>query len=291
MERMNPFAAPLASWYETSARDLPWRRPSATPWGILVSEIMLQQTPAARVIPYWETWMRLWPAPADLAEATTAEVIQSWGTLGYPRRALRLRECATTITNLYGQVPENEADLRSLPGIGDYTSAAISAFAYGKRTVVLDTNIRRVISRAHLGEALPPPHLTTTERAMAAHLVPEDPAESVTWNQSTMELGAVICKAREATCDSCPIINLCEWRKANYPADLHAGQRRPQPWEGTDRQARGRIMSYLREAEGELVPIAAILAATPREAQTQRAIKALVTDGLAHQEGEALRLP
>lgn len=291
MEAMNPLFAPLAAWYTSNARDLPWRRPTATPWGILVSEIMLQQTPAARVIPYWESWMDLWPEPADLADATPAEVIQAWGTLGYPRRALRLRECAAVIAEQYGQVPDNEEDLRALPGIGDYTAAAVAAFAYGKRTVVLDTNIRRVISRAHSGQALPLPHLTSGERAVAANLVPDDSAESVLWNQSTMELGAVICRARDADCDSCPVKDLCAWRAAGYPGDLHAGKRRTQPWEGTDRQARGRIMAILREADGELVPIDAILAATPRDHQTLRAIDALIADGLAVRDGEAMRLP
>jgi len=288
---MNPLFGPLARWYDAHARDLPWRRKSATPWGVLVSEIMLQQTPAKRVIPYWEAWMSVWPCPGDLAEAKPAEVIQAWGSLGYPRRALRLRECAIVIEKEYGEVPRAEDTLRTLPGIGEYTAAAVAAFAYGERTVVLDTNIRRVISRSYIGEALPLPHLTSGERAVAASLVPADAAESVKWNQATMELGAVLCRARDADCDSCPVKDLCAWRWADYPGDIHAGRRRTQGWEGTDRQARGRVMVYLREADGESVPIAAIVENTPREAQTLRAIDALIADGLAVREGEALRLP
>jgi len=288
---MNPLFTPLAAWYDANARDLPWRRKDAAPWGILVSEIMLQQTPANRVTPYWERWMSVWPSPSDVAEASPAEVIQAWGSLGYPKRALRLRECAIAIEQKYGEVPHTEEQLRTLPGIGEYTAAAVAAFAYGERTVVLDTNIRRVISRTWVGEALPLPHLTSAERSMAASLVPLDRAESVKWNQATMELGAVICRAREADCDSCPVKELCAWSGADYPGDIHAGRRRTQPWEGTDRQARGRIMAFLREADGESVPIAAIVAGTPREEQTRRAIDALIIDGLAVREGEALRLP
>jgi len=204
---------------------------------------------------------------------------------------LRLRECAIVIEEEYGQVPRTEESLRALPGIGEYAAAAVAAFAYGQRTVVLDTNIRRVISRAYAGEALPLPHLTSAERAMAASLVPLDAHESVKWNQATMELGAVICRARDADCDSCPVKDICAWKQADYPGDIHAGRRRTQSWEGTDRQARGRIMAFLREADGESVPIAAILEGTPREAQTRRAIDALIADGLAQRDGEALRLP
>jgi len=282
---------PLSLWYDANARDLPWRRKGATPWGILVSEIMLQQTPAKRVIPYWERWMSVWPRPGDLARAQPGEVIQAWGALGYPRRALRLRECAVTIDKEYGEVPRTEDTLRTLPGIGEYTAAAVAAFAYGCRTVVLDTNIRRVIARAYAGEALPMPHLTAAERTMAANLVPTEAKDAVKWNQATMELGAVVCRARDADCESCPVKDICAWRSADYPGDIHAGRRRTQPWEGTDRQARGRIMAFLREADGESVPIAAILAGTPREAQTLRAIDALIADGLARRDGEALRLP
>ncbi len=290
-DQANPLAAPLADWYRAEARDLPWRRPTATPWGILVSEIMLQQTPASRVTPYWQAWLERWPAPSDLADAAPAEVIQAWGTLGYPRRALRLRECAAAIAQDHDdEVPHEEAVLRGLPGIGDYTAAAVAAFAYGRRTVVLDTNIRRVIARAQAGQALPPPHLTAAERAMAEALVPPDPAAAVRWNQATMELGALVCRARSQDCETCPIAGLCAWRAAGHPGDLQAGRRRTQAWEGTNRQARGQVMALLREAEGEAVPVAAVLSLGDR-ARYERAIEGLVADGLAVREGEALRLP
>ncbi|MDR0284182.1 MAG: A/G-specific adenine glycosylase [Propionibacteriaceae bacterium] len=286
---MNTLAEPLGEWYRACARDLPWRDPAVGPWGILVSEIMLQQTPAARVVPFWHAWLAVWPRPSDLAAAAPAEVIQAWGTLGYPRRALRLRECASVIACQYRDVvPADETTLRSLPGIGEYTAAAVAAFAYGQRTVVLDTNIRRVIARAYGGEALPPPTLSNEERATAAALLPTGRAESVTWNQASMELGATICASRTWACDSCPVKELCAWRTAGYPGDLHAGRRRTQPWEGTHRQARGRILALLREAEGESVPVAALL---PVHRAAARAITTLVADGLAVRDGEALRLP
>jgi A/G-specific adenine glycosylase len=263
-----------------------------SPWGILVSEIMLQQTPGARVIPYWTRWMERWPTPVDLADATPAEVIQAWGTLGYPRRGLRLRECGVVIATSHGgAVPRDEIVLRTLPGIGEYTAAAVAAFAYGQRTVVLDTNIRRVIARTVGGQALPNPALTNPERALAASLLPDDPAESVRWNQATMELGATLCAARSTMCEPCPVKDLCAWRAASYPGDLHAGKRRPQGYEGTDRQARGRVLAMLREADGELVPIEAMLAALPRRDQAERAVESLLADSLAERIGEALRLP
>ncbi|MDR2973738.1 MAG: A/G-specific adenine glycosylase [Propionibacteriaceae bacterium] len=288
----DPLVAPLIAWYLANARDLPWRRAGVAAWGVLVSEIMLQQTPANRVTPYWRAWMERWPRPSDLATATTAEVIQAWGTLGYPKRALRLQQCGSVIARDHDDVvPRSESTLLGLPGIGEYTAAAIAGFAYGQRTVVLDTNIRRVIARAHVGEALPLPHLTKSERDMATSIVPCDPATAVLWNQSTMELGALICQARTADCDACPVRSPCAWLANGRPGDLHADRRRSQPWEGTDRQARGRVMALLREAEGELVPVAAILANSPRQAQTRRAIETLIADGLATQLGEAVRLP
>ena len=118
----------ITSWFKKNARDLPWRKTDA--WGVLVSEIMLQQTPVARVLPVYTEWMKRWPTAAHLAKATPAEVITAWGRLGYPRRALRLHECAKVITNeLGGEIPTTEVELRKLPGIGEYTAAAMVAFA------------------------------------------------------------------------------------------------------------------------------------------------------------------
>ncbi len=292
MVAMNRLAPALAAWYATAARDLPWRRAEATPWAILVSEIMLQQTPAQRVLPAWTAWLERWPRPRDLAVASAAEVISAWGRLGYPRRALRLRECAAAIAEGYGdQVPGSEVVLRGLPGIGEYTAAAVACFAYGQRTVVLDTNIRRVLTRAIDGQALPPPHLSAAERRVAAELLPEAAPDAVVWNQATMELGALHCRARGPECDPCPLRSSCAWRVAGHPGDLHAGRRRPQPWEGTNRQARGRVMARLRDAEGGIVPIEVLVAESPRPGQTRQIIDDLIADGLAERAGDGLRLP
>jgi len=291
MRGMNPLEGPLASWYGAMARDLPWRAADTTPWGVFVSEIMLQQTPGARVIPYYLDWLARWPTPYDLGRATPAEAILAWGTLGYPRRALRLRECGEIIGAEYGNVvPSDEGTLRGLPGVGEYTAAAVAAFAYGQRTVVLDTNIRRVIARAWVGAAGAPPSLTQAERTVAAELLPATASAAVMWNAATMELGAVICRVRSPECDRCPVRELCAWRAAGYPGDPYADRRRTQPFEGTNRQRRGQIMAVLRTADGELVPIAALVQRWPGDG-TVAALNGLVADGLAVREGAAVRLP
>ena len=146
----------LLSWYGRAARDLPWRDPAATPWAVLVSEIMLQQTPVARVLPAYARWLDRWPTPAALAAATPGDAVRAWDRLGYPRRALRLHAAATTIVARHdGEVPADYAQLRALPGIGDYTAAAVAAFAFRQRHAVLDTNVRRVLARLVSGVAEP----------------------------------------------------------------------------------------------------------------------------------------
>lgn len=151
------YTEPILGWYAEHARDLPWRAPDATPWGILVSEVMLQQTPVARVLPIWRRWMERWPTPAALAAEPSGEAVRAWGRLGYPRRALRLHACAVAITERHGgQVPSSYEALRELPGIGAYTAAAVASFAYRQRHAVLDTNVRRVLARLIGGVEYPP---------------------------------------------------------------------------------------------------------------------------------------
>ena len=164
----------VIDWYQDHARDLPWRRPGTTPWGVLVSEVMSQQTPVSRVTPAWTAWMARWPGPADLAGAPVAEVLHAWGRLGYPRRALRLRECAAAVVERYdGVLPADPDALLALPGVGEYTAGAVLAFAYGRRALALDTNVRRVLARAVGGSALPAPSLVRAERDRAAALLPQ----------------------------------------------------------------------------------------------------------------------
>src|SRR5690606_19947944 len=188
--------------------------------------------------------------PADLADAPTADVLRAWDRLGYPRRALRLQQCAVALVERHGgEVPSAEEDLRALPGIGDYTAAAVLAFAFGRRSVVLDTNVRRVLARTRAGLALPPPHLTATERAAADDVVPADDVTAARWSAAVMELGALVCTARTPRCDVCPVADACAWRADGRPDDPWAHVRRRQAWAGTDRQVRGLVMAALRAAD------------------------------------------
>jgi A/G-specific adenine glycosylase len=291
MVRVNPYARTMASWYAAHARDLPWRAPDRTPWGVLVSEIMLQQTPVCRVEPAWRAWLARWPVPAALAAVAPAEAIRAWGRLGYPRRALRLHECACQIVDQCGgQVPDTEAELRQLPGIGAYTAAAVASFAFGRRAVVVDVNIARVLTRLVAGVALPEPSSSRAERELAVRLLPSDSAESVSWNQAVMELGALVCRKVSPACGDCPLIHTCRWVALGRPADTHADRRRVQGYEGTDRQARGRVLALLRESP-QPVPVDEVIAALPREAQARAAVKSLVKDGLVVRYDDALLLP
>jgi A/G-specific adenine glycosylase len=276
----HPLVEPVVAWFGRSARDLPWRAPGRTPWGVLVSEVMLQQTPVARVVPLWSAWMERWPTPADLAAAGTDEVLRAWDRLGYPRRALRLQRCARVLVEHHGgTLPVTEAELLALPGIGTYTAAAVTSFAHGHRAVVVDTNVRRVLARAVDGVALPAPHLSAEELRRADDVVPHDDASATRWNAAVMELGALICTARAPRCEACPVQDACAWRAAGMPADALAHRRRRQGWAGTDRQVRGRIMSELRAAR-RAVPLGELVAATTDSAQLERSLAGLLSDGL-----------
>lgn len=269
---------PILNWYAEKARDLPWRRPDATPWGILVSEIMLQQTPVVRVLPAWQEWMRRWPAPADLAAEPPGEAVRAWGRLGYPRRALNLHACARTITAEHGgEVPSGYAELRALPGIGEYTAAAVASFAFGGRHAILDTNVRRVLARAVTGVEYPPKTTTSAERRLAESLLPA--VDAPRWGVAVMELGALVCTARSPRCADCPVADRCAWRLAGRPA--HDGPpRRGQTYAGTDRQCRGRLLAVLRQAHGP-VPKSALDVVWDDAVQRERALDALIADGLA----------
>ncbi|WP_448631783.1 A/G-specific adenine glycosylase [Cellulomonas soli] len=272
--------APVLAWFDEHARDLPWRAPDRTPWGVLVSEVMLQQTPVVRVEPAWRAWMARWPEPANLASAATADVLRAWDRLGYPRRALRLQACAQAVVERHdGRVPDTEEQLLALPGVGAYTAAAVVAFAFGGRSVVLDTNVRRVLARSVDGEALPSPSPTVAERTRAAAMVPADDATAARWAAASMELGALVCTARSPRCGQCPVAAMCAWQLAGCPDDVHAARRRTQPWEGTDRQVRGRVMGLLREAL-EPVPADAVEALWPERTQLARCLDGLLADGL-----------
>lgn len=283
----------VIAWFGQNGRDLPWRHEGVSAWAILVSEVMLQQTPVVRVLPRWEEWMRRWPEPADLADAPTAEVLRCWDRLGYPRRALRLQECARALVREHGgRVPHGEEALRALPGVGEYTAAAVTAFAHRRRAVVVDTNIRRVLARAVRGRALPDRSYSAAERSLATRTLPAEEARSVAWNQAVMELGALVCTARSPDCAQCPLAAAgCAWVAAGRPA-AEEDTRRRQAFEGTDRQLRGQIMALLRR-DGE-VGEAALLALDATDApRVHRCVQSLLADGLAvrGREREGLRLP
>ena len=270
---------PLLEWYAVSARSLPWRQANPDPWGVLVSEIMLQQTPVNRVLPAWETWMTRWPSPHDLAAEPTGEAVRMWGRLGYPRRALRLHAAAVACVEKFGgRVPTTYEDLRSLPGVGDYTAAAVLAFAYGRRSVVLDTNVRRALARLLEGKALAGPSVTKAERRRAEEVLPDDEATAALWSVALMELGALVCTATSPSCTACPVATMCTWLASGRPA--HDGPiRAAQPFAGTDRQVRGLIMAVVRDAETPVAK-ASLDAVWPDPMQRERALDSLVVDGL-----------
>ena len=278
----------IMAWFERSARDLPWRR-NASPWAILVSELMLQQTPVPRVVPVYEAWVERWPTPSSLAAEAPGEAVRAWGRLGYPRRALRLHAAAVAIVERHGGVvPDDLDDLLALPGVGSYTAAAVSSFAFAGRQVVLDTNVRRVFARIARGQQFPATSVNAAERDLAASLLPLHDAHR--WAGATMELGAVICTARAPRCDECPVESWCRWRAAGHPE--FDGERRPtQSWEGTDRQCRGRLMAVLR-ATHDPVPKSQLDLVWPDAVQRERALDGLVADGLVEPVGyDSFSLP
>lgn len=274
-------AGSVLPWYRANARDLPWRRPEATPWAVLVSEVMLQQTPVARVLPAYEAWLTRWPTPAALGADSRGEAVRMWGKLGYPRRALRLHECAVAIVERFdGEVPSDVEALESLPGIGTYTARAVAAFAFGRRVPVVDTNVRRVVARLveGVGSAGPP----STRRYLAAveTLLPEDPATAAEVSVALMELGALVCVAGAPQCDRCPLLASCAWNLAGRPA-YDGPTVRPQPFAGTDRQVRGLLLDVLRAHDGAVTK-AQLDAVWSDDVQRERALASLVTDGLLH---------
>ncbi|EAR25135.1 adenine glycosylase [marine actinobacterium PHSC20C1] len=285
------FSLVTREWFNEHGRDLPWRHDGFGAWGILVSEIMLQQTPVARVIPRLEQWLDRWPTPAALAADSPGEAVRAWERLGYPRRALNLHAAATAITkNHDGTVPEDVQSLLALPGIGDYTARAVAAFAYGHRHPVVDTNVRRVIARAVAGQGEAGPPSTRRDLAAMELLLPEDPVAAQLTNAAVMELGAIVCTAKRPLCDECPVRELCQWRARGYPPFEGKRQAVQKRFEGSDRQVRGLILAELRASD---VPVTAgeIAQVWPDAEQRERALAGLLADGLAVQNKSDFELP
>jgi A/G-specific adenine glycosylase len=282
MQRLSadpPFASRISDWFSEHARDLPWRRPGTSAWAVLVSEVMLQQTPVNRVLPVYLTWLERWPTPAALAADSAGAAVRAWGKLGYPRRALRLHSCAVAIAERHdGQVPDALADLLALPGVGDYTARAVLAFAFGSRAPVVDINVRRVLARAIDGEGMPRPPSTNRDLAAIEPLLPITDRAAARFSAAIMELGALVCTASAPGCPSCPVAGECAWRLAGYP-DYTGPTTRPQRFIGTDRQARGQLLDVLRAATGPVLP-AELDLAWPVADQRRRALDSLIVDGL-----------
>ena len=277
MERVPDLASDVTRWYATAQRDLPWRRPGTSPWAVLVSEVMLQQTPVARVTGPYAAWLDRWPTPAALAADSPGEAVRMWGRLGYPRRALRLHACAIAVCERYdGQLPRTVEELLTLPGVGDYTARAVAAFAYRQRVPVVDTNVRRVVARVVEGRA--DAAVRRADLALVEDLLPADAEDAATASVALMELGALVCTARAPRCPSCPVRSRCAWAAAGSP-ELEAPVKRAQAFAGTDRQVRGRLMAVLRDAPAA-VTAEALGAAWDEPVQRARALDGLVADGL-----------
>jgi len=272
-----PIVEPLLRWYAGAARDLPWRRPGTGAWGVLVSEVMLQQTPVNRVLPVYSDWVQRWPRPQSLAVDGRGEAVRMWGRLGYPRRALRLHESAVAIVERHaGAVPADLDALLALPGVGAYTARAVATFGYGRRHAVVDTNVRRVAARLVLGQERAP--TSAADLALVEPLVPAEPAAAARFAAALMELGALVCTARSPRCPSCPLAQTCAWRRAGRPAS-DAPRRRAQPYAGTDRQVRGVLLGRLRLADGP-VDAGVLAGSWPDELQRDQALASLLADGL-----------
>lgn len=240
-------------WYGEVARDLPWRR-TDDPYAILVSEVMLQQTQVARVVPRFQEWIGRWPTAAALAAADRRDVLAAWVGLGYNSRAVRLQDaCATVARDGW---PADARGLRALPGIGPYTAAAVASFAFGERIAAVDTNVVRISERLGLGGP--------------DDLLPDD-HRAPTWNQAAMELGATVCRARAADCPRCPAARWCRSAgRVVVPPRAPGGTR--VRFEDTDRFVRGRIVAAL--ARDEPWPDAV------EPVRIERALDGLVRDGL-----------
>lgn len=282
VESRPPLADSVGTWFRAHARDLPWRRPGTTPWGVLVSEFMLQQTPVARVEPVWLRWLSEWPRPSDLAAVPGAEVIRAWGKLGYPRRAQRLHATAIAVATQHGDVvPDGVEALEALPGVGAYTARAVLAFGYGRRVAVVDTNVRRVVARAVDGAGDAGPARVAADLAAVERLLPPGDAQAALVSAALMELGAVVCTARAPRCAGCPVRASCAWLAAGRPP--YTGPRRPvQGFAGTDRQVRGRLLDVLRAAR-DPVPKPMLDVVWADGAQRDRCLDSLLVDGLAQQ--------
>lgn len=270
---LTTFTEPLLAWYERERRDLPWRR-TRDPYRLLVSEVMLQQTQAARVVGRYGSFLTQFPTAAALAGAPPADVLAAWSGLGYNRRALALQRAARIVTR--DGWPLDSAGLRRLPGVGPYTAAAVASFAWGEPVAAIDVNVRRVVERVQRRRQAP----AALARRMARVLPVERAAP---FNQAMMELGATVCTARAPACARCPVASTCRSRGLADPPRWRRASAQPR-FEGTDRYLRGRVVAGLVAG-----------AAPPREGvdaeRMERVLDGLERDGLVVRRDGRISLP
>jgi len=273
----------LLAWGGPRLRDLPWRR-TRDPWGVLVSEVMAQQTQVARIIPRWEAFMERFPTPEALAEAPLADLLRLWQGLGYPRRARSLHEAARRISDS-GRFPSTVEELMDLPGVGPYTARAVAAFAFDLDVGVLDTNVGRLLARL-AGERLRP----AAAQSMADDLVPK--GDAWIWNQVVMDFGATVCTARSPRCDGCPVSGQCAWAGSTERADPAQGSAgvsgKQARFEGSDRQARGRLLAAL--VDGPILAVAVAVVMERDSVVADRLLADLVAEGLCRRVDDEIVL-
>jgi A/G-specific adenine glycosylase len=280
----------LSGWADGARRDLPWRR-TRDPWAVLVSELMLQQTQVARVVPRFEAFLARFPTPAACASAPVADVVRAWAGLGYNRRAVSLHRAAAAVVERHGGVPPAAlADLIALPGVGPYTARAVLAFAYEVDVGVVEVNSARVLARAVAGRPLGP----AEAQALADALVPA--GDGWAWNSAMLDLGATTCTKHAPACDACPLRPCCAWaiagRPVPDPAVGSAGCGGVQStFAGSDRQGRGRLVDAMRLGPVARADVAAAAGWPGEPERAQRVAVGLVADGLAVEVAGRLSLP
>lgn len=280
-----PLAAALLDWSAQTARDLPWRR-TRDPWAVLVSELMLQQTQVARVVPIYTDFMARFPDPACCARVSAGAVIEAWSGLGYNRRALNLHRIATTVVERHGgHLPETIEGLMALPGVGPYTARAVSVFAFETECGVVDTNAWRVLARAVAGRRL----TGRDAQALADDLVPR--RRAWVWNQAVLDLGATVCVSGRPRCGDCPVARHCCWFLGGGPDPAAAGSRRQPAFDGSDRQGRGRLVQALRRGPVSLDSVPTAAGWPHDRLRAERVAAALVAEGLAVEVDGCLSLP
>ena len=273
----------LRAWYVPRRRAYPWRG-SHDPYAVWVSEVMLQQTQASRVVPAFRSFLRRFPTVRALAAAPRRDVVREWGGLGYNRRAVRLSEAARAIIRDHGgRIPRDPATLRELPGVGPYTSAAVASLGFGRPVAVVDSNVCRVVARVHLGID---GHEAPAKEVWALADAWLDRDDPITWNQAVMDLGREVCRPNPR-CDACPLSRVCRFHLAGSIAAR--GRRRQGPFEGSGRQVRGAVVRALRSHPSLTRKRLAEETGFPRE-RIDAAIATLTTDGLVEGGGGAVRL-